>query len=183
MVEKTITIRVDKSTKDKWKKRADKDVDYRDLTHLIKLSVERELSEQSVETSPSQVSAEVDLSPVHERLQGIDDKLDAIHDDVLEIEFAESEEPDTDELALDIYDILPRVSTEAELRDPVEFSETGATRERVIEETGVEQWLIEYYGLLDYEESDIRRALRKLMRDMGVERTERDAYSHYFIPQ
>jgi hypothetical protein len=74
---KPVQIRIEKKRKNRWKREAQEQTEYRSLTDLIVTSVENELRED-----PAVGAVNVDLDGVHDRLDGLRERVYEIEDTV-----------------------------------------------------------------------------------------------------
>jgi len=74
---KPVQVRIEKKRKNRWKREAKEQTEYRNLTDLIVTSVENELRED-----PAVGAVNVDLDVVHDRLDGLRERVYEIEDTV-----------------------------------------------------------------------------------------------------
>lgn len=108
---KQVNLVVAKSQKEDWEEYVNESDECNSLSHLIRLAVSREISEE--EQSPTAEQPSVDVSEFETQLDVIEARLDELSTDVqILIEGEETE--NLQELAGEIYDLLPEVKDEDE---------------------------------------------------------------------
>lgn len=132
-----VQIRISEDRKQRWKDEIDDGPEWRSMTHLVVTSVEHELAEEAYGGS-----ADVDLAPIHDRLDGLNDILYDIEDraDETYYHLLDDEAGFVDLVPL-ILDRLPEGDREEILeRDPSQYDDP----ERCFQRTGSVRHLAQY---------------------------------------
>jgi hypothetical protein len=172
-----ISVRVTPDRKAKWESVLAESNEWHNLTHLVVQAVENEIGEpQRTGQRQDSVQAEVDLSPVMDRLDGIQQQMSSVDNRLDEIDVKVDDSEQVIAAAKDIMEVLPRVADESELEDPGEVGDGVPVREK-IQRTGsmtaIQDWAHATYG---YPERLVTRALMKAMNDMATVDTYGDEY-------
>ena len=106
-----INFRLSRENKAKWEGYAEEHPEVSSLSHLIRLSVEREMhgAHQSEEQ-------DLDLTPLEERLQSLENKLDATRDDIGALEATVKHEEGASELEGAVFGLLPAANGPEDFR-------------------------------------------------------------------
>jgi len=147
MARPQINIRVDQERKDRWKEAATESQEYDGLTHLIRLAVEKELSEDDSDGSGApQTSVDAASSDMLREVKGNTERIDNGISDV----------------KARLRQIEERVGAQAD------FSLRAAVRETV--PTDEENWLTagQIAARLDAKKSDVQEILDRLHQDGEV---------------
>lgn len=119
---KQINLVVDESQKDRWDAYAENSTEVSSLSHLIRLSVEREIERDGAPGADDW--PDVDLSQVDSRFDKLETKIEELSRSVDRM--AEREEQESiEELAGEVYDALPRVEDEDEWHARLAEGETN----------------------------------------------------------
>lgn len=104
----TTSFQQDDEQKRRWKEAVEANGEYQSLSHLIRLSVEKELSEGDggggsvPEEFPRQVRQ------LSETVEAVDQKLSQLHERMGDVEqYLKQEAPETQELASKVFPVLP----------------------------------------------------------------------------
>lgn len=181
-----VSIRITEGQKERWKRVADQDDRYQNLTHLIELAVQHELDGDWVQLSRIDALADninIDTS-------GLGDSIDDIHEEVLSIReelkrieaFGEVlERGHLRDTAMLAYEFLPQVSGPEELDNT---RRVGDNIEEAARRSGnpidIRQAVEANQGT-EISESDIRLALDFLTKHYStVESTTKDDFRLYY---
>lgn len=165
---KPVQIRIEPDRKGRWKREAENRVEYRSLTDLIVASVENELRED-----PVVGDVDVDLEGVHDRLDAIHNQMNEMADTVDETyQFVRSDRlGDYTELTSRIQDLIPIGDRERILeRVPEEPAEDTpkSELEDVIGRTGSVSHLARLLMREGYNSVEIKGAVEQLADDVEV---------------
>lgn len=126
--EKQVNFKVRKSTKEDWKEFVDENKgEYQSLTQFFIKAANREMSGQhepppdpTATAGPTEV--DIDLDPVHGRLDDIETQLGALVNEFRELEISTGGTDDTEMLNLmgEVQDLLPLVESEEEFYEMLE---------------------------------------------------------------
>ncbi len=111
-----INLVVDQSQKDEWEAYADESAECDSLSHLIRLAVSREIHRDDERAGDSSGVADVQLSGIDERFDHLEEQLGDIRSTV-QMVVDEKEGKSVEDLAGEVYDILPRIEDEDEWWD------------------------------------------------------------------
>jgi hypothetical protein len=161
---KPVQISITKERKQRWKRAAEERVEFRSLTDLIVVSVERELQDGA---ATSGVTEDGDMRPVQDDLDLVKDKLDCLEDRLDETYFlVREEESQYLELTSAIQEIIPTGERdEIVQRQP---ASTDSAKESA-EQTGSVSHLVQYLQReYDVSGSQITQAVEGLEQDVGA---------------
>lgn len=178
-----VTLKVTETQKDRWETYAEDNPEYDNLSDLVKLSVEKEMSGALDREAVEQLDVSIDyddivraveagLSDVNERLESVDDRL-------ADVESTVKTNDDISKLARDIYEEMVVVEDEAEMR------ELGPmVSQEVEEELAIQSTPGAWATLFDVDEEDARRALSRavqLFPDVEYYRTSEGPRRYYRV--
>lgn len=163
-----VNVKLPLSQKRNWEQYVEGNEEATSLSHLIRLAVEREIGESQPSNQsgidPDEMDLTVDLEPVEQRLNQIENTLDRFIDVVEAIETEQiADEDEIEQIADEIYDTMPRIYGE---RDGVQMSpEDMAYAE-----------LIEY---IDHQLEEQGKSIRELVQNENFHGLV-EAYQRYF---
>lgn len=115
-----INIVVDIDRKKQWEQVAEENPEYESLSHLIRLSVLRELNRDEYDNG----STDVDFTQVEDRFDSLEARLDELSSNVRRL-VAEQEQEDVSELTNKVYEIIPRITDEETWQARLHDGNTG----------------------------------------------------------
>lgn len=110
-----INLVVDQSQKDEWEAYAEESEECTSLSHLIRLAVSREIHRDDERGGDSSVT-NVDFSGIDERFDSVEQRIGDLAAQVQTL-VDEREGQSVEELAGDVYDVIPRIEDEDEWWD------------------------------------------------------------------
>jgi hypothetical protein len=148
-----VNFHVDEGKKEEWEDAVDESMEYQNLSHLIRTSVERELSggHKASESGPEmgRILERLDtLGEIQRQLRDIDGRLRAVEDEV-------KHDPERTELAGELFRILPEETSD----DDVEY-QPGDGHYYVPMSKSLETGEYEQYPLDEVSESELLRTGR-----------------------
>ncbi|SNZ12301.1 hypothetical protein [Natronoarchaeum philippinense] len=152
-----VNVKVPVSMKQDWEKYIEEHEEATSLSHLIRLSVQREVSGErgsNVDIDPEDVELDVDVdfTQLESKIDNIDSKLDELRSAVHSLEAAElTDTEDVQEIADKIYDTMPRRSAETESRER-DLSPREIARMKIIDD--VEMRMDRGQSLKDFAEQE-----------------------------
>ncbi|GAB6880132.1 hypothetical protein JCM17823_24060 [Halorubrum gandharaense] len=158
-----IQIRVSKQRKQRWKRAADDDPEWRSLTHLMVTSVEHQL----MDNESDEAVGEVELDRVHERFETLANKLDTVEDRLDETYFLVRDDGSNyTEITARIHDLIPEVS------DRESILSTSPNKDddlkEIIRKTGSTSHLVKLLQGEGYKPLNIKEAIERLDRDSAT---------------
>lgn len=132
-----INITVNPERKERWEEYVDENNEASSLSHLIRLSVEREINRDESDGQ----AAEVDLSGIDERFDGLESRLDDLSVEIRQL-VEQEEMENVEELAGDVYEELPRVDDEEVWKERLQ---SGNIRQLTIDDDATEDDLSKRY--------------------------------------
>lgn len=159
-----IHIRVTPDTKRVWEQ-AVEEGRWKNRTHLIEDAVNRLLNDDANSVSgEGDLTAEINLDPVNERLDALNDRLLSLEGTVEKMAARVGEDGELTDLASEILRLLPRGDME-EIRG--REVPDGTPREKA-RETGSASALIEHFTSMEYSEPDMYSALDQITENMST---------------
>ncbi|WP_276270893.1 hypothetical protein [Haloarcula litorea] len=152
-----VNVKVPVSMKQDWEEYIEEHEEATSLSHLIRLSVQREVSDErgaNVDIDPEDVELDVDVdfTQLESKIDNIDSKLDELRSAVHSLEAAElTDTEDVQEIADKIYDTMPRRSAETESRER-DLSPREIAQMKIIED--VEMRMDRGQSLKDFAEQE-----------------------------
>lgn len=188
-VEKRVTIRIDKRTKDEWFDYLNETTTWMTMTHLVKDAVNEAIARDK-DDHPGEpvdptatVAADVNLDGVEHELEDIKETLSSMHSDLELVRSNTAYALDSPNFISDIYQMIPTVETEHEMHqllaeaDLSQFDEPDMAR------------VYEYGAIVDihanfaaYSEQLIEDAIDALLSkfDGEIRQITRDGYQFMF---
>lgn len=165
-----ISVRVTPERKNKWESVLAESNEWHNMTHLVVQSIENEIGEPQ-RTGPraeaEAVAADVDLGPVLDRLDGIEETMGKMGDRLDDIDVRVDDSDAILNIATDIMGILPTVGDPSELERPRDVDDGRPVGDR-IKRSGGEAFILEWAKeTYDYPGHLVTRGLDKLVAEMG----------------
>lgn len=113
-----VNVKLPVAMKREWEDYVEETEEATSVSHLIRLAVQREISDESrgaadVELSSEKVDVDVELDSVHTRLDQMENTLTEVRDTVTAMETGRiADEEQIEEIADRIYDTMPQRTTE-----------------------------------------------------------------------
>ena len=173
-----VNIVVTEAQKEKWKDYLDQNgAEFQSLSHLIRLSVEKEVSDDEQNTqqqAPSQDNSEVldAISRVDERLQDFETRLTSIETEV-------RNDPDVRDLANRLFEHLP--TKDELLTYEQEITEAGAQPPDDVVSRCKSGRIDDFATHVEEPNHRVRKGLERLQRDTHqVHTLDRDGETRYY---
>jgi len=165
---KPVQIRIKEERKQRWKRESEDRVEYRSLTDLITVAVENELRDD-----PPAAEVDVDLDPVHERLDSIQEVMAEMEDTVDETyrHVRTERMGDYTDLTSRIQDMIPLGDREdilARVPDESASDTPEDELEDVVQRTGSVSHLARLLMNEGYTSIEIKGAVEQLADDVEV---------------
>ena len=132
-----INITVNPERKERWEEYVNENNEASSLSHLIRLSVEREINRDESDGQ----AGEVDLSGIDERFDGLESRLDDLSVEIRQL-VEQEEMENVEELAGDVYEELPRVDDEEVWKERLQ---SGNIRQLIVDDDATEDDLMKMY--------------------------------------
>jgi len=158
----TVPVRVHPDTRDEWHDFVDAHPEWDSVSQLIRGSVERE-RDGLYNPIGAGGSVDVDLDPVLERLESIDNKVDGLDQRVRKVEHRASDDPISN-MAMDIREHIPTVDNITAIQDIPETPHKPL--EERISTYGRVDDIVDYYSDEDTTELQVRQAMDRLRNDL-----------------
>lgn len=159
-----INLRVDDDTKREWKHAVSESREYASLTHLVQLSVLRELNRDD----DSETSDKADISPVLDLLETLSEDIETMSSDISDIQVSIRDDERKSRLRADILDLMRNEATLSGFQSAAEVDDDSgsivddgdgigpATAEDIADELGEPhgrvanalEWLVDNYGMV-----------------------------------
>lgn len=159
-----INLRVDEDTKQEWDEAVETHPEATSLSHLIRLSVNREISGSHDSAEPT----EVDLTPVIREMDDVKHALSDLTDRIDGLEVMADQSDELQEATLEVLRLLPGGTSE-EIRN--RELPHGTPEERALT-TGTEPSILDVLLEKGYDELTIREAFTRALQITGVDKVE-----------
>jgi len=182
-----VNVKLPLSQKREWEQYVEESEETTSLSHLIRLSVEREINDERIAGGDGEIGIDgeeldldVDVTPIEERLTEVEGTLDRLIDAVESIETKEiADEEEIERISDEIFDTMPRIYEE---RDGHEVSPSDMAAmelipriERKIEEQGrsirelvqnetFHGWVEAYQRYFDVDNYTMKKALERVQQ-------------------
>lgn len=132
-----INLTVNPERKERWEEYVEENNEASSLSHLIRLSVEREIDRDKSDGQ----ATEVELSGIDERFDALESRLDDLAVDVRQM--VEQEEMESvEELAGEVYEELPRVDEDEVWKERLQ---SGEIDQLIVDDDATEEDLMKRY--------------------------------------
>lgn len=189
MVDDYIGFNISSEEKEDWKQYVDENPgEFSSLTQLIIKSVQAEMRDDHSELrppeEPKEVQADVDLDPIQDRLDQMNERISALTGEVRELELAtdsDGEDAEMMELMVAIHDTIPQVEDASEFVDtqpelalpPGERAAITGRVEDITDALKAEDW--------EVTEAEVSRAAARLAKDRNNVRSMlAEGERHYY---
>lgn len=160
----TVPVRVHPETRDDWHDHVDETPEWDSVSDLIRGAVSREIAGHYSPAGANH-TAEVDLSSLEGKLDGMDALLRDIDDRVQRLEQVERDDKISD-LAMAIRDMIPRLDDPDVLRD-LEAGDTSMPTAELIQTYGSVDDIVSYFtDKEDVTDMQVRQAIDRLRDDL-----------------
>jgi predicted nuclease with TOPRIM domain len=165
----SIGFRIDSATKQRWQDAAEKNPEYRSLTHMICVAVENELAEGDAGIKEE---VEVDLSRLHDRFDTVQRRIEYIEDRLDDTFVAVRGEQDAEvmDIAGKVLDYVPEPDDPQYLvkADPEAFEDPEDRALRTGKVSAIVELLC---STGEYDEFEVKQAIERVEQEMETVQT------------